>query len=231
MINNALSGSAFFGIFITLLGFYLGILIKRRFKLGIFNPLIVAMVFAITVLLLFDIDYEIYERSAKHLSYLITPATICLAVPLYRQFSIFKANFRAISAGIAAGVIASAISILLFSLFLRFPREIYLSLLPKATTTPIATGISHELGGIAPLTIVAVILAGNLGNLIAVPMCKLFRLDEPVARGIAIGSASHVIGTVKALEMGEVEGAMSSLAIILAGLLTVIVAPLFAMLW
>lgn len=203
---------------------------KRRFKLGIFNPLIVAVVFTITVLLLFDIDYEIYENSAKYLSYMITPATICFAVPLYRQLNIFKKNFRAISAGIAAGVLSSAISVLLFSILFKFPKEVYFSLLPKATTTPIAMGISHELGGITPLTIIAVILAGNLGNLTAVPLCKLFRLEEPVARGIAIGSASHVIGTVKAFEMGEVEGAMSSLAIILAGLLTVIAAPLFAIL-
>lgn len=226
-----LRGSAFFGVFITLLGFYLGMLLKRRFKLGVFNPIIVATVFVIISLLLLGIDYETYESSAKYLGFLITPATICLAVPLYRQMDIIRANAGAIAVGITAGVLSSMVSILLLSLAFNFQRELFLTLLPKATTTPVAIGISQELGGITPLTVVAVILAGNLGNLLALPLCKLFRLEEPIAKGIAIGSSSHVVGTVKAFEIGETEGAASSLSIMLAGLLTVIAAPFFAMLF
>lgn len=231
MIIELLRGSAFFGVFITLAGFCLGMLLKRRFKLGVFNPIIVATVFVIVSLLLLGIDYEIYESSAKYLSYFITPATICLAVPLYRQMHILRASTGAIAVGIAAGVLSSMASILLLSMLFNFRRELFLTLLPKATTTPIALGISHELGGITPLTVIAVVLAGNLGNLLAIPLCRLFRLEEPIAKGIAIGSSSHVIGTVKAFEIGETEGATSSLSIILAGLLTVFVAPFFAALF
>lgn len=231
MTGGLITNSAFFGVFITLLGFYLGILLKQRFKLGIFNPLIVATAFVIILILVLDIDYEMYENSARHIGFLITPATICLAVPLYRQLDVIKKNGKAIAIGITASVASSMLSILLLSLLFNFNRQFFLTLLPKATTSPIAMGISEELGGITPLTVVAVILAGNIGNLLAVPLIKLFKLEEPIAKGIAIGSSSHVVGTVKAFEIGETEGAISSLSIILAGLMTVVVAPLFAMLY
>lgn len=231
MFNEFFTGSAFFGIFITILGFYLGILLKKRVQSALFNPLLAAIFFVIAVLLVFDVDYEAYNNSAQYLTYLITPATICLAVPLYKQMATLKANFSAIAVGIVAGVLATSGSILILSVLFSFPHEIYVTLLPKSTTTAIGIGISQELGGIVPLTVIAIVITGNLGNLAAVPLCRLFRLEEPVARGIAIGSASHVIGTVKAFEIGEVEGAMSSLAIILAGLLTVVAAPLFATLF
>lgn len=221
----------FFGVFITLLGFYLGVLLKQRYNSALLNPLLTAIFFVLAILLIFNIEYETYDKSAQYLNYLITPATICFAVPLYRQWRTLKANVHAIAAGILAGVLATVCSILVFALFFDFSHEIYVTLLPKSTTTAIGIGIANELGGIVPLTVIAIVITGNLGNLAAVPLCRFFRLEEPVARGIAIGSASHVIGTVKAFEMGETEGAMSSLAIILAGLLTVIVAPFFAALF
>lgn len=228
MFKEFFSGSAFFGLFITIFGFYLGVLLKKRVQSTLFNPLLAAIFFVIAVLLIFDVDYEAYNNSAQYLTYLITPATICLAVPLYKQMDTLKANLSAIAVGIAAGVLATSGSVLILSVLFSFPHEIYVTLLPKSTTTAIGIGISQELGGIVPLTVIAIVITGNLGNLAAVPLCRLFRLEEPVAKGIAIGSASHVIGTVKAFEIGEVEGAMSSLAIILAGLLTVVAAPLFA---
>jgi len=228
MINELLSGSSYFGIFITLWGFYLGILLKKRFNYTIFSPLLVSVAFVIAALVVLDIDYATYENSAKYISFLITQATICFAVPLYRQWDTLKTNLAPIAAGIAAGVLATVGSVLISSLLLDFPREIYVSLLAKSTTTAIGIGITQELGGIVPLTVVAIVITGNTGNVLAFYLCKLFKLEEPVARGIAIGTASHVIGTVKAFEMGEIEGAMSSLAIILAGLLTVVAAPFFA---
>lgn len=231
MFKEFFSGSAFFGLFITIFGFYLGILLKKRVRSTLFNPLLAAIFFVIAVLLIFDVDYEAYNNSAQYLTYLITPATICLAVPLYKQMDTLKANLGAIAVGISAGVLATSCSVLALSVLFSFPHEIYVTLLPKSTTTAIGIGISQELGGIVPLTVIAIVITGNLGNLAAVPLCRFFRLEEPVARGIAIGSASHVIGTVKAFEIGEVEGAMSSLAIILAGLLTVVAAPLFATLF
>lgn len=231
MFGELMLGSEFFGIFITLLGFYMGVLLKQRFKSGLFNPLLTAIFFVIAVLLLLDIDYDTYDKSARHLTYLITPATICFAVPLYRQLEVLKTNSGAIAAGIIAGVLSTLGGVFLLSLLFALPRDIYVTLLPKSTTTAIGLGISQELGGIEPLTIFAIVIAGCTGNLMAEPVCGLFRLEEPVARGLALGSASHVIGTVKAFEMGEVEGAMSSLAIILAGLLTVAAAPFFAALF
>lgn len=230
-MNDLFANSLFFGFFVTLLGFYLGVLLRRRYNYAIFNPLLTAICFVIAALLLFGVSYESYHNSARYLSYLITPATICLAVPLYRQLETLKANAAAIAVGIAAGVLATVCSVLVFSLLFGFSREIFITLLPKSTTTAIGIGISEELGGIIPLTVIAIVITGNVGNLAAIPLCRFFRLEEPVARGIAIGSASHVIGTVKAFEMGEVEGAMSSLAIILAGLLTVVAAPFFAALF
>lgn len=231
MFKEFFSESAHFGLFITIFGFYLGVLLKKRVKSTLFNPLLAAIFFVIAVLLVFDVDYETYNNSARYLSYLITPATICLAIPLYKQMETLKANLSAIAVGIAAGVLATSGSVLILSVLFSFPHEIYVTLLPKSTTTAIGIGISQELGGIVPLTVIAIVITGNIGNLAAVPLCRLFRLEEPVARGIAIGSASHVIGTVKAFEIGEVEGAMSSLAIILAGLLTVVAAPIFATLF
>lgn len=231
MFKEFFSESAHFGLFITIFGFYLGVLLKKRVKSTLFNPLLAAIFFVIAVLLVFDVDYETYNNSARYLSYLITPATICLAIPLYKQMETLKANLSAIAVGIAAGVLATSGSVLILSVLFSFPHEIYVTLLPKSTTTAIGIGLSQELGGIVPLTVIAIVITGNIGNLAAVPLCRLFRLEEPVARGIAIGSASHVIGTVKAFEIGEVEGAMSSLAIILAGLLTVVAAPIFATLF
>lgn len=229
-MNILFSGSQYFGVFITLLGFYLGILLKRRCNSALLNPLLTAIVFVIAVLLLFDIDYNTYNESAQYLNYLITPATICFSIPLYRQLDTLKTNVQAIAVGIFAGVLATVCSVLVFAILFGFSHEVYVTLLPKSTTTAIGIGIARELGGIVPLTVIAIVITGNLGNMAAIPLCRLFRLEEPVARGIAIGSASHVIGTVKAFELGEVEGAMSSLAIILAGLLTVVIAPLFAVL-
>lgn len=231
MLKEFFFGSEYFGLFISILGFYIGVLLKKRVKSTLFNPLLAAIFFVIVLLLVFDIDYETYNSSARYLTYLITPATICLAVPLYKQLETLKANLSAIAVGIATGVLATSVSVLLLSALFSFPHEIYITLLPKSTTTAIGIGISKELGGIVPLTVIAIVITGNIGNLAAVPLCRLFRLEEPVARGIAIGSASHVIGTVKAFEIGEVEGAMSSLAIILAGLLTVVAAPFFATLF
>lgn len=228
MINGLFHDSAFFGIFITLWGFYLGVVLKKRFNYAIFNPLLIAVAFVLMVLVIFRVDYEVYMGSANHLNLLLTPATICFAVPLYRQWDTLKANLAPIVAGIASGVLATLGSVFIAALLLKLPRDIYLSLLAKSTTTAIGIGITEALGGIVPLTVIAIVITGNIGNLMAFFLCRLFRLEEPVARGIAIGTASHVIGTVKAFEMGEVEGAMSSLAIILAGMTTVFMAPLFA---
>ena len=162
------------------------------------------------------------------MSYLLTPATVCLAVPLYQQLNLLKKNLKAVAAGILSGVLTSILSVLGLSYLFGLSHDMYVTLLPKSITTAIGMGVSEELGGIVTITVAVIIITGVLGNIIADVVYRVFRIKEPVAKGLALGTASHAIGTAKAMEMGPVEGAMSSLAIAVAGLLTVIFASVFA---
>lgn len=227
-MHELLTDSLFFGSLLTLACYEVGLMLKKRFKLAILNPILIATLCIIAVLTLADVEFAAYNQSAERISFLLTPATVCLAVPLYEQLSLLKKNLKAVAAGLVAGVLTGLVCILLLSLLFKLPHEIYVSLLPKSITTAIGMGVSAELGGVVPLTVPAIVLTGVLGAVIAEPVFKLFRIHEPVARGLGIGTASHAIGTSKAMELGQVEGAMSSLAIVVAGLLTVILAPLLA---
>ncbi|HWT27599.1 MAG TPA: LrgB family protein [Mobilitalea sp.] len=227
-MKDFISSSVFFGFFISILGYEVGLLLKRKFRIALFNPLLISIIFVIVVLLVFHIDYENYNNGAKYLSFLLTPATVCLAIPLYQQLDLLKNNIKAIIGGILSGVITSLTGILLFSLLFHFTHEQYVTLLPKSITTAIGMGVSEELGGIVTITVAVIIITGVLGNMLAEIICKVFRIKEPIAKGIALGTASHAIGTAKALEMGEIEGAMSSLAIAVTGLITVVGASIYA---
>ena len=228
-MSELLGDSLFFGVVVSVLAYQVGMVIKKKWKLALFNPLLISIVLVMAVLLIFHVDYETYNEGAKYLSYLLTPATVCLAIPLYEQLEQLKKNIKAIAAGIVSGVLTSLFSVLVLALAFGLTHEEYVTLLPKSITTAIGMGVSEELGGIVTITVAVIIVTGVLGNIIAELVCKTFRIHEPVARGIAIGSASHAIGTARALEMGEVEGAMSSLSIAVSGLLTVIGASVFAM--
>ena len=228
-MSELLGDSLFFGVAVSVLAYQVGVLVKKKWKLAVFNPLLISIILVIAVLLIFHVDYETYNEGAKYLSYLLTPATVCLAIPLYEQLEQLKKNVKAIVAGILSGVVTSLCSVLILALAFGLSHEEYVTLLPKSITTAIGMGVSEELGGIVTITVAVIIVTGVLGNIIAELACKIFRIHEPVARGIAIGSASHAIGTARALEMGEVEGAMSSLSIAVSGLLTVIGASVFAM--
>ena len=179
-------------------------------------------------LLVFEVEYETYEYGAKYLSYFLTPATVALAVPLYEQLEPLKKNWKAIMAGILAGALTSAVCVLVMSILFRLTHEQYVTLLPKSITTAIGMGLSEELGGIVAITVAVIVVTGIVGNMFAEGICRLFRITDPVAKGIGIGSASHAMGTAKAMEMGEIEGAMSSLSIAVSGLLTVIISILFS---
>ena len=227
-MKEFLSNSVFFGAVLSLVAYEAGLLLRRKFKLAILNPLLIATICVMAVLVLFKVDYDQYNESAKYISYLLTPATVCLAVPLYEQMSLLKKNFKAVAAGIVSGVLASLVSVLVLAKLFGLSHEQYVTLLPKSITTAIGMGISEELGGIVTITVAVIIITGILGNVIAELMCKVFHIQEPIAKGLALGTASHAIGTAKAMEMGPVEGAMSSLAIAVAGLLTVIGASVFA---
>lgn len=227
-MKEFLSNSVFFGAVLSLVAYEAGLLLRRKFKLAILNPLLIATICVMAVLVLFKVDYDQYNESTKYISYLLTPATVCLAVPLYEQMSLLKKNFKAVAAGIVSGVLASLVSVLVLAKLFGLSHEQYVTLLPKSITTAIGMGISEELGGIVTITVAVIIITGILGNVIAELVCKVFHIQEPIAKGLALGTASHAIGTAKAMEMGPVEGAMSSLAIAVAGLLTVIGASVFA---
>lgn len=228
IMTNFINDSIFFGAAISLIAYEAGLLLKRKFKMAIFNPLLIAIIAVIGVLVLFDIDYETYNQGGKYISYLLTPATVCLAVPLYQQMTLLKKNLKAVVIGIVSGVLASMVSIFLLSKLFRLSHEQYVTLLPKSITTAIGMGVSEELGGIVTITVAAIVITGVLGNMIAETVIKVARIEEPIAKGLAIGTSAHAIGTAKAMELGEVEGAMSSLAIAVAGLLTVVAASVFA---
>ena len=227
-MKEFLTGSVFFGAVISLLGYEAGLLLKKKFRLAVFNPLLIAVICVMAVLLIFDVDYDSYNEGGKYLSYLLTPATVCLAVPLYEQLSLLRKNFKAVAAGILSGTLASMFSVFLLSLLFGLNHEQYVTLLPKSITTAIGMGVSEELGGIVTITVAVIVITGVLGAILAELVFKIFRIQEPVARGLALGTSAHAIGTSKAMEMGMVEGAMSSLAIAVAGLLTVVGASFFA---
>lgn len=180
------------------------------------------------VLVVADVDYEVYNKGASFISWFLTPATVCLAIPLYEQWQLLKDNFKAVLFGIVSGVIASLATVFVLAKFMGLTHEEYVTLLPKSITTAIGMGVSDELGGYVTITVAVIIITGVLGNIFGELICRLFRITEPISKGLAIGSASHAIGTAKAMELGEVEGAMSSLAIAVAGVLTVIGATIFS---
>ena len=194
-MNDILSSSTFFGLFLTLTAYALALEIKKRFRSSLVSPLLLAVIMCIAVLAVFRIDYDTYHQSARYISFLLTPATVCLAIPLAKVF--------------------------------HFSQEEYITFLPKSITTAIGMSVSEEFGGYVAITVTVIILTGIFGNIICEKVLKIFGIRNRIAKGIAIGTASHAIGTAKAMEIGEIEGAMSSLSVVVSGILTVILAGLF----
>lgn len=227
-MNDFFQTSMFAGVTLSLISYIAGVELKKKFKLGIFNPLLVSIVICIAVLIIGDVDYEVYNEGAKYISYLLTPATVCLAIPLYEQWRLLKENFKAVVFGLVAGVVTSLITVLALSLLMGLTHKEYVTLLPKSITTAIGMAVSEELGGYVTITVAVIIVTGVIGNMIGELVCKIFKITEPISKGLSFGSAAHAIGTAKAIEIGEVEGAMSSLAIAVSGILTVVLASVFA---
>ncbi len=227
-MNEFFANAAFAGVSVSLISYMIGVYLKKKLNVGLFNPLLISIAVTIIFLVLSHIDYDAYNEGARYLSWLLTPATVCLAIPLYEEFELLKSNVRAVMCGIISGVLTSLITILVLAMFFGLTHEEYVTLLPKSITTAIGMGVSEELGGYVTITVAVIIITGVIGNIFAEFICKIFRIEEPIAKGIAIGSAAHAIGTAKAMEIGEVEGAMSSLSIAVAGILTVVGASVFA---
>lgn len=227
-IQAFLENSNYFAVVLSLFGFWIGIQIKKRWNHPLCNPLLIAILFVIGFLSLTNISYETYQRSGNTLSYLLTPATVCLAIPLYQQFQQFKENAVAVLSGITVGVLTNLILIFGISKAFALNEQLFLTLLPKSITTAIGLGVSAEYGGIPSITATAIILTGILGNMLGESLCKLGKITHPVAKGVALGTSAHAIGTSKAMEMGEVEGAMSSLSIVITGVLTILGISIFS---
>lgn len=227
-MNDLFISSAFAGVTLSLAAYMFGIYLKKTFKLAILNPLLVSIIVTMLVLIIGHVDYDTYNNGAKYLSWLLTPATVCLAIPLYEEFEKLKKNYKAVLAGIFVGMLTSLTTVFVLAKLMQLSHMEYVTLLPKSITTAIGMGVSEELGGHVTITVAVIVVTGVLGNIIAEPVFRLFKITEPVAKGVALGSSAHAIGTAKAMEIGEVEGAMSSLSIAVSGLLTVVGATIFS---
>ena len=223
-----MQNSAYAGVTISLISYAVGAKLKRKFGFGFLNPLLISIIVTILVLVGCNVSYETYNQGAKYLSWLLTTATVCLAIPLYEEFELLKNNAKAVLLGVLAGVITSLVTVFVLAKMMGLSHANYVTLLPKSITTAIGMGVSEELGGYVTITVAVIVITGVLGNIFGELICKIFRIKEPISKGLALGTAAHAIGTAKAMELGDVEGAMSSLSIAVAGVITVVLATLFA---
>ena len=223
---RALADNPMFGIIISILAYEIGLFIYRRAKLSVFNPLLIAIVLVSVFLILFKIDPASYDKGGELISFFLGPATVILAVPLYKQLGSLKANIVPIMAGVLAGSLTAVLSVVACMKIFKLDTRLGLSLVPKSITTPIGIELSRQIGGIPPVTVAAIIITGIIGSVIGPFLCKAFKIEDKIAVGLALGTSAHAIGTTKAVELGETEGAMSSLAIGIAGVFTVFLAVL-----
>lgn len=224
---SILTGNILFGIVISLISFEVGLFIYKKTKFPLFNPLLISIILIIGFLILFKVDFDVYNKGGQFINMFLGPATVVLAVPLYKQLQLLKQHLIPIFIGILLGSSVGIFSVVFFGYIFKLDKLITISLLSKSVTTPIGIEITNQLGGLAPVTVLAIILSGIIGAIIGPILCKLFKINERVAIGISLGTAAHAVGTTKALELGETEGAMSSLSIGIAGIMTVFLAPAF----
>lgn len=222
---NDIISSPVFGVLVSLAAYEIGAFIREKTKMSIFNPLLIAIIVLVVFLTKLHISYDDYNKGGQIISFFLAPATVALALPFYKKFSLFKQNAVPILAGLLSGTVCGIISIIALSKMFGLSDVLTVSLIPKSITTPIGMALSKQLGGLTSITVMAIIITGILGSIISPVMCKVLKLNDKVAIGTAIGTSSHAVGTSKAMEMGETEGAMSSLAMALCGVITVILAP------
>ena len=213
---------------LTLTAFLLGQKIQQKLRSPLLNPILVSVVLVLVFLSVTGLPVSDYKSGMNSLSWLLTPATICLAVPMYEQFQILKKNLPMILAGVAAGAVSCLIMVAGFGILVNFESILTVSLMPKSITTAIGVALSEMMGGMPGVTTAAIVFTGIFASIMGPAFCRLFRLTDEVARGVAFGTAGHVIGTSKANELSPLTGAVSSLSLVVAGLLTAVVLPLFS---
>lgn len=221
-MTELLAGSSFFGIALTVAAFCVGTACQKKWKKAIFNPILIGAALVILILWLLDIPVERYQMDCKPLTYLMTPATICLSIAFYEQLQSLKRHLPAILVGVVGGTMSSLLSVWLLSKWFGFSDVLTITLLPKSITSAIGVALSEQAGGIGALTTAVIIITGIFGNIFGPLLTKLFHLDDPISQGVSFGTASHVIGTSRAAEISPLVGAVSSLSLTLAGLITVL---------
>ena len=214
-----------FGIILTIIAFEIGILINNKWRNPLLNPILIATVLIIGFLTVTGIEYETYKVGGDYISFFLGPVTVLLAVPLYKQIQSLKRYWFPILAGITVGSATSVICVIACAKMFNLSKTLMLSLTPKSITIPMGSVFSEQIGGIPSITIVSIVITGITGAVTAPLVCRYFRIKNPVAQGVAIGTASHALGTTKAMEIGETQGAMSSLSIGIAGVITVFITP------
>ena len=222
---ETLTSTALFSIVLTLGAYELGIFLQKKLKSSICNPILIAVIVVIAVLALIGVSPKDYQAGCGTFSWLLTPATVCLAVPLYEQVKVLKRNLPAILLGVLAGTLVSLGCVALLCRVFLLEDAMVATLLPKSITTAMGIAISEQLGGIPAVTTAVIIITGILGNIFGSSLCKLFKIEGEVAQGVAFGTASHVVGTSRASEISELTGAVSSLSLVVAGILTAILCP------
>lgn len=211
---------------LTMGAYQIGLFCQKKWKSPVLNPILIAVILVIGVLLLTGIPNETYQQDTQILTWLLTPATVCLALPMYEQVKVLRERLPAILVGVAAGTVTSLMFILLTCKLFNMDNPFTVSLLPKSITTAMGMVLSENAGGMGSLTAAAIIVTGILGSLMGTMLCKLFKITDPVAQGVAFGTASHVVGTSRATELGALQGAVSSLSLAVAGILTAILFPI-----
>lgn len=224
-MSEFLSGSSLWAIALTLGAFQLGSWVQKKTGIAFLSPILTGAALIILLLLLFKVPNARYQQGVTHLSFLLTPCTVCFGIPLYKQLDRLKGNLTAVFAGVAAGAVSGVLIIAGMCFFLRTDNAVSIALLPKSITTAMALPLSENAGGLVPLTAAAVILSGIFGNVAGEGMCRLAKIRHPIAKGVAFGTASHVAGTAKAAEISELSGAVSSLSLVVAGILTAVAVP------
>lgn len=223
-MKEEICSSPFFGISLSIIAYAAGTYLHKKTRLAIVNPLLVSYLLIISTLLIFDIPLSAYDEGGAIINMFLSPVTAVLAITIYRQWELIRENFIAIFLGTLAGSVTSIVSIIALSQLFSLDSALSKSLITKSITTPMALSVTESVGGIGAITVLAVIMTGILGNIIAPFLIKLFKVDDPVAQGVAIGSASHAVGTSRAIALGEVQGALSGVALTFSGLITVLIA-------
>lgn len=212
-------------VVLTLFAYQMGVLCQKKFQFPVFNPILIGMIIVILTLKVTGLSTDSYQEGVKLMSWLMTPATVCLAIPMYEQIQALRKNLKAILVGVAAGALSCLTMLLVTCLVLHFDRNLTVSLLPKGITAAIGVSLTELFGGTPSITTLGISVTGISGNMFGVAFCKLFKITDPVAQGVAFGTGAHVIGTAKASEVSPLSGAVSSLSLVVAGLLTALLFP------